>query len=116
MSKEIIIINDEPFYRIQNGTSYDYAPIPKQFKPYFERLQQKNQQLKLTNQALSGCLKIDKEKIDYYVDRCEQLEKVLDEIRECVNEPWMVADYNIQQQINKQKQYLLQILDKVKGE
>lgn len=40
--------------------------------------------------------------------------KVLDEIRECVNEPWMVADYNIQQQINKQKQYLLQILDKVK--
>ena len=46
MNKEIIIINDEPFYRIQNGTSYDYAPIPKQFKPYFERLQQENKQLK----------------------------------------------------------------------
>ena len=46
MNKEIIIINDEPFYRIKNGTSYDYAPIPKQFKPYFERLQQENQKCK----------------------------------------------------------------------
>lgn len=46
MNKEIIIINDEPFYRIQNGTGYDYAPIPKQFKPYFEKLQQENKQLK----------------------------------------------------------------------
>ena len=46
MNKEIIIINDEPFYRIQNGTSYDYAPIPEQFKPYFKRLQQENSQLK----------------------------------------------------------------------
>lgn len=46
MNKEIIIINDEPFYRIPNGTSYDYAPIPKEFKPYFEKLQQENQQLK----------------------------------------------------------------------
>lgn len=46
MNEEIIIINDEPFYRIPNGTSYDYAPIPKEFKPYFERLQQEKQQLK----------------------------------------------------------------------
>lgn len=46
--KEIIIINDEPFYRISNGTSYDYAPIPKQFKPYFEKLQKENKQLKET--------------------------------------------------------------------
>ena len=46
MNEEIIIINDEPFYRIQNGTSYDYAPIPEQFKPYFERLQQENKILK----------------------------------------------------------------------
>lgn len=46
MSEEIIIINDEPFYKILNGTSYDYAPIPKEFKPYFEKLQQENKQLK----------------------------------------------------------------------
>ena len=44
--EEIIIINDKPFYRILNGTSYNYASIPKEFKPYFERLQQENQQLK----------------------------------------------------------------------
>ena len=44
--EEIIIINDKPFYRILNGTSYDYAPIPKEFKPYFERLQQENKQQK----------------------------------------------------------------------
>ena len=43
--EEIIIINNEPFYRIPNGTSYDYAPIPKEFKPYFERLQQENKLL-----------------------------------------------------------------------
>lgn len=46
MNEEIIIINDEPFYRIQNGTSYDYAPIPEQFKPCFKELQQKNQKYK----------------------------------------------------------------------
>lgn len=46
INEEIIIINDEPFYRILNGTSYDYAPIPKEFKPYFERLQKENQKLK----------------------------------------------------------------------
>lgn len=44
--EEIIIVNDIPFYRILDGTSYTYAPIPKEFKPYFERLQQENQQLK----------------------------------------------------------------------
>ena len=47
MSEEIIIINNEPFYRIPNGTSYDYAPIPKEFKPYFEKLQQEKQKLKI---------------------------------------------------------------------
>ena len=45
MNEEIIIINDEPFYKILNGTSYDYAPIPKEFKPYFDKLQQENKQL-----------------------------------------------------------------------
>ena len=45
MKEEIIIINGEPFYRIPNGTSCDYAPIPKQFKPYFEKLEEKNKSL-----------------------------------------------------------------------
>lgn len=57
MNEEIIIINDEPFYRILNGTSYDYAPIPKEFKPYFEKLQQKNQQLKKENTSLRTRIK-----------------------------------------------------------
>ena len=64
---------------------FDYTLTPDDsglLLGYIKELQQENQQLKLTNQALSSCLKIDKEKIDYYVDRCEQLEKVLDEIRE----------------------------------
>ena len=71
--------------------TFDYVITPQQrdtmrLAEYIKELQQENQQLKLTNQALSGCLKIDKEKIDYYVDRCEQLEKVLDEIREVINQ------------------------------
>ena len=45
MTEEIIIINGEPFYRIPNGTSCDYAPIPKQFKPYFEKLEEENKSL-----------------------------------------------------------------------
>ena len=43
---EIIIINGEVFYRIPNGTSYYHAPLPKQFKPYFERLEQENKILR----------------------------------------------------------------------
>ena len=43
--EEIIIINGEVFYRIPNGTNYYHAPLPKQFKPYFERLQQENKEL-----------------------------------------------------------------------
>ena len=45
MKEEIIIINGEPFYRIPNGTSCDYAPIPKEFKPYFEKLEEENKSL-----------------------------------------------------------------------
>ena len=46
MIEEIILVNDIPYYKIPNGTSYVYEPIPNEFKPYFERLQQENQQLK----------------------------------------------------------------------
>lgn len=64
MSEEIIIINDEPFYRIPNGTSYDYAPIPKEFKTYFERLKQENTQLKSVLKEIREYIK-DKQKIQY---------------------------------------------------
>ena len=84
-------------------------------------LEQENKQLKLTNQALSGCLKIDKEKIDYYVDRCEQLEKVLDEIRECIDK-FPCIHYASAEKVDGKRlsgkliptDDLLQILDKVK--
>lgn len=88
--------------------------VNKMYYEYLDTIEAKElidyiEQSKLTNQALSGCLKIDKEKIDYYVDRCEQLEKVLDEIREYIKEKekdgtlWSV----------KATDGLLQILDKV---
>ena len=44
--EEVIFINNIPYYRIQNGTSYEYRCIPKEFKIYFDRLQQENNQLK----------------------------------------------------------------------
>ena len=43
---EITIINDEYYYKIPNGTSYVYETIPKEFKPYFDKLQQENKRLK----------------------------------------------------------------------
>lgn len=69
---------------------------------YITNLQQENQQLKLTNRALSGCLKIDKEKIDYYVDRCEQL----DEIREQLKLERKIA-------LSLNEQYTLSVIDKL---
>ena len=59
--------------------------LQKSMDQQYEELEKENKRIKLTNQAMLGCLKIDKEKIDYYVDRCEQLELVLDEIREVLN-------------------------------
>ena len=44
--QEVILINNIPYYLIRNGTTYDYAPIPKEFKIYFDRLQQENNHLK----------------------------------------------------------------------
>lgn len=43
--QEVILINNIPYYLIRNGTTYDYAPIPKEFKIYFDRLQQENKEL-----------------------------------------------------------------------
>ena len=131
MSEEIIIINDEPFYRIQNGTSYDYAPIPKAFKPYFERLQQENQQLKEENKSLRDRIKNIKrtrkkqtQKKRKYKELLTNMQNsltnknnVLDEIREQLKkiksdldfEPWSVY------KVSGGKLFdLLQILDKVK--
>lgn len=58
MSEEIIIINDEPYYKIQNGTKYEYKPIAKEFKPYFERLQQENKLLKESLLAIKTFIEI----------------------------------------------------------
>lgn len=48
-TSEIIIINDEYYYKILNGTSYVYKTIPKEFKPYFDKLQQENQKIQRSN-------------------------------------------------------------------
>lgn len=87
----------------------------------YEQLKLENQQLKLTNQALSGCLKIDKEKIDYYVDRCEQLEQVLDEIRTYIEKHRQIYDIDgsIEKQIDEfdilaSPKRILEMIDKVK--
>ena len=101
MSEEKIIINGEPFYIILNGTSYDYAPIPKEFKPYFERILQENQQLKekynIRSKAYNNILLEN-----------VHLKSVLDEIRECVK-----GNYVIDNPV-KFKNDIWDILDKVK--
>lgn len=53
---EITIINDETFYKIPNGTNYNYTSIPKEFKPYFERLQQERDLYKEVNDKAIKCI------------------------------------------------------------
>ena len=104
--EEVIIINDELFYRILNGTSYDYAPIPKEFKPYFERLEQENQHLKENNKSIM-------EELLKVVGLYNQQKSVLDEIREYIErqEVNSIGSFFADTPIGKD---LLQILDKVK--
>ena len=45
-----------------------------------------------------------------------QLKEVIEEAKEYVNTPWILADYETGEQIHKKKKELLQILDKAKGE
>lgn len=71
MKEEIIIINGEPFYRIPNGTSCDYAPIPKEFKPYFEKLEEENKSLQSQLKAKEDLLK---EIIEWLKYKAEQLD------------------------------------------
>ena len=65
MKEEIIIINGEPFYRIPNVTSFDYAPIPKEFKPYFEKLQEENKYLQSKLKAKEEVIKEAREYIEH---------------------------------------------------
>lgn len=67
MKEEIIIINGEPFYRIPNGTSCDYAPIPKQFKPYFEKLEEENKSLQSQLKAKEEIIKEAREYIKEHI-------------------------------------------------
>ena len=92
MKEEIIIINGEPFYRIPNGTSCDYAPIPKQFKPYFEKLEEENKslqsQLKEKEEVIKEAREYIKEHIridDEYPDYMEMLITERDELDEILS-------------------------------
>ena len=80
----------------------------------FNQLLEENKKLKTLKRALMSCLKIDKEKIDYYADRCETLEKILDEIREYIMQQNVeVREYyscDMDYAVTHEK--LLQILDK----
>ena len=67
MKEEIIIINGEPFYRIPNGTSCDYAPIPKEFKPYFEKLEEENKSLQSQLKAKEEVIKEAREYIKEHI-------------------------------------------------
>lgn len=117
MSEEITITKEDLVLWLDRPPSNDDLDLCKYLANAVQNRQkyyEENQQLKLTNQALSGCLKIDKEKIDYYVDRSEQLEKVLDEIREYINELDDDTENTIYDIDRNVRDDLLQILDKVK--
>ena len=92
MKEEIIIINGEPFYRIPNGTSCDYAPIPKEFKSYFEKLEEENKslqsQLKAKEEVIKEAREYIKEHIridDEYPDYMEMLITERDELDEILS-------------------------------
>ena len=93
MKEEIIIINGEPFYRIPNGTSCDYAPIPKQFKPYFEKLEEENKTLQFQLKAKEE--ENEQLKADYgnlaQVER-DFLKEVIKEARKYIKEHIRIDD------------------------
>lgn len=107
---EITIINDEYYYKIPNGTSYVYETIPKEFKPYFDKLQQENKRLKEiiaeVREYLTSYSSIHTIQFGTEEDSPNDIElnKTLDNktITEMTNRYLMVHDK------------LLQILDKVK--
>ena len=77
---EITIINDEYYYKIPNGTSYVYETIPKEFKPYFDKLQQENKQLKEENERYR------KLGFKYLNEQNNQLKDVVQEVREYIKD------------------------------
>lgn len=58
MSDEILIINDEIYFGILNGTNYKYKPIPKEFKPHFAKLLRNNQKLRINLKEQEEELKV----------------------------------------------------------
>lgn len=99
MKEEIIIINGEPFYRIPNGTSCDYAPIPKEFKSYFEKLEEENKSLQSQLKAKE-----------------EVIEEAINHIRDCCNMDikWVNLhfDYAQKEMSSDEVDDLLEILSK----
>ena len=113
MKEEIIIINGEPFYRIPNGTSCDYAPIPKQFKPYFEKLEEENKSLQ--SQLKEKEEENEQLKADYgnlaQVER-DFLKEVIKEAREYIDTK-VISNGEIIDQLRKiEIKKLLEILSK----
>ena len=111
--EEIIIINDEPFYKILNGTSYDYAPIPKEFKPYFERIQQKNTQLKGVIETYEILIKANN--INNWNELKKWLENQMKELNpreleigqfNIQNDDYTMGQYNVYRNILKRMQEL----------
>lgn len=87
---EITIINDEYYYKIPNGTSYVYETIPKEFKPYFDKLQQENKQLKekvgeLTQSLNEQMKETNKENLDCskYAIENQQLKDKIKQLEKC---------------------------------
>ena len=102
---EITIINDEYYYKIPNGTSYVYETIPKEFKPYFDRLQQENKQLKEKYEKLQEAFK---KAITTEHHKIHALLDIIDETKTAVD--YMIGNVDISE-IHGTK--LKQILDKV---
>lgn len=94
MSEEldVMIINNEPFYKISNGTSYDYAPIPKEFKPYFERLQKENKLLKERIEYLERSIARKEDTIVGYIHETVELDKYKEVIEEISEELKYIDD------------------------
>lgn len=98
-------MDEERLEYLLNQTYYNYLE-----RDEAQELINYVEHLKTLKRGLLSCLKLDKEKIDYYVDRCEQLEKVLDEIREYLNKDYTPMDGNE----SAFKEDIAEILDKVK--
>lgn len=77
--KDVILINNVKYYKVQYETTFTYKPIPDEFKPYFESLYEENGKLK---QALNDTERTAFE-IKYELEKeNKQLKKALEYIND----------------------------------